>query len=112
MFLPLYLTASVSARYLFPLHSLQCTWTAGKKFISIICSPAPRHSSHLPPFTLNENLPDLKPLILASLVSVKSFLISANTFVYVAGLLLGVRPIGDWSISISLSTFSMPVIAL
>ena len=64
------------------------------------------------PFTLNEKRPDLKPLILASGVFSNSFLISLNTLVYVAGLLRGVLPIGLWSISISLSTYSKPIISL
>src|SRR5919204_5736557 len=36
----------------------------------------------------------------------------SNTFVYVAGLLRGVRPIGFWSLSITLSRCSIPERAL
>ena len=36
----------------------------------------------------------------------------SNTPVYVAGLERGVRPIGDWSMSITLSSCSMPSIVL
>ena len=36
--------------------------------------------------------------------------IKSNVFVYVAGLDRGVRPIGDWSMLITLSTFSIPSI--
>jgi hypothetical protein len=39
-------------------------------------------------------------------------LIKSNTPVYVAGFDLGVLPIGDWSIFIILSIFSIPVISL
>jgi len=39
-------------------------------------------------------------------------LILSNTPVYVAGLDLGVLPIGDWSIFIILSMFSNPLISL
>ena len=111
MFFPLYLTASVSFLYLRPRHSLQTTFTEGRKFISMTLMPAPLHSSHLPPGTLNENLPALNPRTLASGVASKRFLISLNTPVNVAGLLRGVRPIGLWSISISLSIFSTPTIS-
>lgn len=33
----------------------------GRKFISIVCTPAPRHSSQRPPFTLKEKRPCLEP---------------------------------------------------
>ena len=108
IFLPLYFTARVSSLYLRPRHSGHTTLTDGRKFISMTLMPAPLHSSHLPPATLNENLPALNPLTLASGVSSNSCLMSLNTPVNVAGLLLGVLPMGLWSISISLSMFSMP----
>jgi len=41
-----------------------------------------------------------------------NFRISSNTPVYVAGFDRGVRPIGDWSMSITLSSLSMPVTLL
>src|SRR3989338_4428551 len=90
---PLYVIASVSALYLFPLHSSHSTYTSGKKFISILIVPSPSHFSHLPPATLKENLPGPYPLIFASRVIANKFLTSSNTFMYVAGLLLGVVPI-------------------
>ena len=111
MFFPLYFTARVSGLYLFPPHCGHVTFTDGRKFISITLIPAPLHSSHRPPLTLNENRPDLKPRILASGVSSKSLRMSVNTSVYVAGLLRAVFPIGLWSISTSLSMFSTPVIS-
>ena len=43
-----------------------------------------------------------------SSVKENKFLIWSNTPEYVAGFDLGVRPIGDWSISMSLSIFSKP----
>ena len=45
------------------------------------------------------------PLVLASLVEANRSLIRSNTPVYVAGLERGVRPIGLWSIWITLSSF-------
>jgi len=59
--------------------------------------------SHLPPLTLKLNLPGLYPRIFASRVMLNSFLMTSKSPVYVAGLLRGVFPIGDWSISITLS---------
>lgn len=44
---------------------------------------------------LNENLPAVYPLAFASGVEANSSLIGVKTPVYVAGLLRGVRPIGD-----------------
>src|ERR1700753_2218836 len=73
---PLYLISSVSLLYLLPLHFSHCTYTSGKKFISITRIPPPWHSSHLPLFTLNENLPGVYPLILASGTCANSCLIS------------------------------------
>ena len=109
--MPLNLTASVSLLYLKPLQSSQWTIILGRKFISIVFFPAPLQTSHLPPTTLKENLPDLYPLILDSSVFENNSLISVNTPVYVAGLDLGVLPIGAWLISITLSIFSIPLIS-
>ena len=63
---PLKSISNVSRLYLRPWHSSQSTSTSGRKFISITRLPAPPQVSHLPPFTLNENLPILYPRILAS----------------------------------------------
>ena len=52
------------------------------------------------------------PRTFASFVSAKTSRMSSKTPVYVAGLLLGVRPIGDWSMSIILSKYSAPSIFL
>ena len=57
--------------------------------------PSPWHASHLPPFTLKLNLPGLYPLDLASIVCDRRSLMYENSPVYVAGLDLGVLPIGD-----------------
>src|SRR5690606_29466843 len=84
--------------------------TSGKKFISITRIPAPWQVSHRPPFTLKLNLPGLYPLIMDSGVWVNRLRISLNTPVYVAGLDLGVRPMGDWLMSITLSIFFSPLI--
>ena len=70
------------------------------------------HASHLPPFTLKLNLLLSYPLILASFVCANTSLIESNTPTYVAGLLLGVLPIGSWLIFTTLSTFSSPLIVL
>src|SRR5690349_24703413 len=95
MDLPLYLISKVSRLYLLPLHFSQCTYTSGKKFISITRMPPPSHTSQRPLFTLKENLPALYPLIFASGMDANKLLISVKKPQYVAGLLLGVRPIGD-----------------
>lgn len=71
-------------------------------------TPSPRQASHLPPLTLKLNLFFSKPLIFASLVVVNNSLISSKTPVYVAGLLLGVLPIGFCEIATNLSIFSIP----
>ena len=72
--------------------------------------PAPLHASQRPPATLKENLPALNPRTLASGVSANRLRMSLNTPVNVAGFDLGERPIGLWSISMSLSMFSTPSI--
>src|SRR4030095_2480788 len=82
--LPLYLISSVSLLYLFPLHFSQCTYTSGKKFISITRIPPPSHTSHLPLFTLKEKRPALYPLILASGIEANNVLISVKKPQYVA----------------------------
>ena len=73
--------------------------------------PSPEQASHLPPFTLKLKRPLEYPLVFASTVDAKRSLIKSNAPVYVAGLDLGVFPIGDWSISITLSSFSIPKIS-
>src|SRR5205814_6024852 len=70
--------------------------------------PSPRHASQRPPFTLNEKRPASYPRTLGSGILANTSLIYVNAPVYVAGLERGVLPIGDWSISITLSMFSMP----
>ena len=105
------MTSKVSLVYLFPSQISQVIQTSGKKFISSLIDPPPRQASHLPPFTLNEKCPGVYPLSFANLVSENNLRISSNAFVYVAGFDLGVRPIGDWSITITLSTLSMPSIS-
>src|SRR4026207_2181895 len=93
--LPLYRISNVSRLYLFPLHFSQCTYTSGKKFISITRIPPPSQTSQRPLFTLNENLPGVYPLIFASGTEANKVLMSVKNPQYVAGLLRGVRPIGD-----------------
>ena len=58
-------------------------------------TPSPSQDSHLPPLTLKENLPTLYPLALESGRFENQSLIGPNAPVYVAGLDLGVLPIGD-----------------
>ena len=72
-------------------------------------TPSPSQASHLPPLTLKENLPGLYPLVLDSGRLVNQSLTGPKAPVYVAGLDLGVLPIGDWSISIILSINSTPL---
>ena len=64
--------------------------------------PPPSQASHLPPLILNENLPSLYPLALASGVEANTARISVKSPVYVAGLERGLRPMGDWSMLIML----------
>ena len=78
-----------------PKHTSHFTNTSGKKFISISFNPPPLQFSHLPPVTLKLNLPGLYPLIKDSGTLEYNVLTSENNPVYVAGLLLGVLPIGD-----------------
>ena len=59
MDLPLKRTSRVSRLYRFPWHASHFTCTSGRKFISMTRTPAPWHVSQRPPFTLNENRPDL-----------------------------------------------------
>jgi len=60
----------------------------------MVFKPAPLQVSQRPPETLNENLPGLYPRAFDSGKTENNFLISSKTPVYVAGLLLGVLPIG------------------
>ena len=57
--------------------------------------PSPEQDSHLPPFTLKEYRPGLYPRDLASGTAANNSRIGVKVPVYVAGLLLGVLPIGD-----------------
>src|SRR6476661_9746789 len=75
---PLYRISSVSRLYLLPLHFSQCTYTSGKKFISITRIPPPSHKSHLPLFTLKENRPALYPRIFASGTDANNVLMSVK----------------------------------
>src|SRR6187399_3696163 len=75
---PLYLISSVSLLYLLPLHFSQCTYTSGKKFISITLIPPPSQTSHLPLFTLKEKRPALYPRIFASGTEANKVLMSVK----------------------------------
>src|SRR3989338_4661464 len=86
----------------------QGTHTAGKNCISIFSSPCPSQFSQRPPFTLNEKRPIVYPRCLLSLVLAKSDRIGENAPTYVAGLLRGVLPIGDWSMRYTLFSRSAP----
>ena len=79
MLFPLYLTARTSGLNRFPWHSLHVTVTDGRKFISMTSTPAPLQASQRPPFTLKENLLDLKPRILASGVSANRLRMGVST---------------------------------
>ena len=110
IFLPLYVTANVSLLYLFPPQTSHFTYTSDKKCISILIVPSPEQFSHLPPGILKEKRPALYPLALASGRDAYSSLIGPKRSMYVAGLDLGVLPIGLWSIATSLSMNSNPSI--
>src|SRR5690606_24829082 len=109
--LPLYFISRVTRLYRLPSHTSHFTYTFGRKFISILFRPAPSHASHLPPFTLMENLPILYHLIFDSGSAANRSLMWVNNPVYVAGLLRGVRPMGDWSISMTLSSILSVLLA-
>src|SRR5262249_56111335 len=98
--------------YRAPLQTSHGTYTSGRKCISILIVPSPEHASHRPPFTLNENRPGWYPRTLASRLEANSERILSNTPVYVAGFDRGVRPIGDWSMLMTLSMSSVPSIVL
>ncbi len=102
---PLYFTSNVSLLYLFPWHTSHGTYKSGRKCISIFSTPSPWQVSHLPPDTLKLNLPFSYPRSFASFVPANISRIESNTPVYVAGFDLGVLPIGDWSMFITLSMF-------
>src|SRR3989344_3952578 len=108
IFLSLKRISRASRLYLAPLHASQVTYTSGKNCISILICPSPSQTSHLPPFTLKENLPGPYPLIFASGESAKRSLTYVKAPVYVAGLERGVLPIGLWSTKTTLSTYSKP----
>src|SRR5688572_14675575 len=95
MLFPLYRISSVSRLYRLPWHFSQGTYTSGRKFISITRMPPPSQTSQRPLFTLKEKRPALYPRIFASGTEANRVLISVKNPQYVAGLLLGVRPIGD-----------------
>ena len=107
--LSLYFISNVSLLYLFPLQISHSTYTSAKKCISIFLTPSPSQFSHRPPLTLNENLPGLYPLAADSFKPANQSRIGVKQPVYVAGLDLGVLPIGDWFISIILSIFFTPM---
>ena len=71
--------------------------------------PSPSQFSHRPPLTLKLKRPGVYPKARASGVWENTSRTQSKTFVYVAGLLRGVRPMGRWSMSITLSRFSSPV---
>src|SRR5690348_7776285 len=71
--------------------------------------PLPWQVSQRPPLTLKENRLAFQPRARASLVSAKRSRINVHAPVYVAGLLRGVRPIGDWSIKMARPRYSVPV---
>src|SRR5205085_10249434 len=100
---PLNFTCRVSRLYLRPRQRSHVTYTSGRKFISMRFSPSPWQASHRPPFTLNENLPGLYPRSRDSGSIAYRSRIGEKTPVYVAGFDRGVRPIGDWSMSTTLS---------
>src|SRR3569623_422875 len=97
----LYFTSSVSFMKRLPLHTSQTTYTVGRNAISTAIVPLPSHVSQRPPprdcATLNEKRDDFHPRARVSVVVAKRSRIKVNAPVLVAGLLLGVRPMGLWS---------------
>src|SRR5690606_12997432 len=81
IFLFLYLPERTSLWNLFPPHSSHVTYTSARKCISISCTPAPSHVSHLPPATLNEKCDGVSPFDFASHVPAITFLISSYAFI-------------------------------
>ena len=81
---------------------------SGKKCISILMRPSPVQASHRPPRVLKENRPGPYPRLLASGVEANRSRMSLNSPVYVAGLERGVRPMGLWSMLMTLSRYSSP----
>jgi hypothetical protein len=106
----LYFICKVSGLYLFQQHSSHSTYTGGKKCISIFFTQSQSQIRHFHFFVLKLNLHNSYHLIFASSVIEKTSLIGVKTQVYVAGLLLGVFHIADWSIITTLSKCSKPLI--
>src|SRR3989344_5038594 len=112
MFFFLYLTSSVSLVKRLPLQTSQVMYTVGKKCISTAMTPLPSQVSHRPPprscLTLKEKRLAFHPRARASDVCAKSSRTNVNDPVYVAGFERGVRPIGDWSMSMARLWCSLP----
>src|SRR3989338_9146562 len=112
MFFFLYLTSSVSLVKRLPLQTSQVMYTVGKKCISTAMTPLPSQVSHRPPprscLTLKEKRFGFHSRARASRVSAKRSRIKVNEPAYVAGLERGVRPIGDWSMSMARLKCSLP----
>lgn len=75
------IVAASTPKELIKSSTVTAQYMTGKKFISMVFIPAPPQVSHLPPFTLNENLPGLYPRIFASGKAANKFRMSSNTFV-------------------------------
>ena len=110
MLLPLNRTCSVSRPNRLPWQTGQVTQTSARKSISSRFDPLPSQASQRPPVTLKLNRPGAYPRALASGSRVYRSRIWSNSLMYVAGLERGVRPIGDWSMSMTLSRCSRPSI--
>ena len=65
--------------------------------ISTVITPAPLHSSHLPPSVLNEKYCDVNPNCCANGCWANSSLMASYALRYVAGLERVLLPIGFWS---------------
>src|SRR3990167_152579 len=104
-----YFTSSVSFINRLPLHTSHVTYTVGKKCISTATRPLPWHASQRPPLTLNEKRPGPHARARASSDIANMSRMCVHAPVYVAGFERGVRPIGDWSISIGRPRYSVPV---
>ena len=108
MFLPWYLISERLAVVAVALADLARHVHVGQEVHLDLDRALARHASQRPPLTLKLN----RPAVAADLGlggSAKSLRIASKTPVYVAGLERGVRPIGDWSISMTLSICSMPL---
>ena len=111
MFMPLYLTSRVSLLYRFPCRPHRVHICPAKVHFYFYNPIAPAVFAAAASYIKGKTAGEY-PLALASWVDAKSSRMSLKTPVYVAGFERGVLPMGDWSMSIILSRYSVPLISL